>query len=137
MKKQFYLVRGIVRFKNKYLLLKKAKDQVTENIGKWECAGGKIEENEDPRETILREIKEETSLEGKIIKELPIRSKENKEYKSLCHVFLIEVNSEHVRISKEHESYKWVKPEDVKNYSLVLFADLLLEYFDNPERYLN
>jgi len=41
------IVKGIVTFNNKYLLLKKIKDEISsKNIGKWEVSGGRIEKNE-------------------------------------------------------------------------------------------
>ena len=35
-------------------------------INKWECPGGKIEENETPEEALKREIKEEMNVEIKV-----------------------------------------------------------------------
>ena len=40
----------------------------TYNREQWELPGGKIEENESPEETAIRELKEELSVDIKIIK---------------------------------------------------------------------
>lgn len=133
---KIYLTKGIVRFKDRYLLLKKAKDIVPENIGKWECPGGKIDRDEDPEKAVLREVEEETGLKCEIIKELPFLHKRDKKYESLCHVYLIQAPSDKVKLSPEHSEYKWVRPEEVKDMPLVLFAELLLEYFGHAEKYL-
>jgi len=110
---------------------------ISENSGKWECPGGKINKNESPEKAILREIKEETGLNCKIIKELPFLEMKNSKYESQCHVYFIEALSDKVILSPEHSEYIWIKSDEVKNLLLVLFADLLLEYFNHAERYLS
>src|SRR3989338_3084433 len=84
---QIYLTKGIVRFQDKYLFLRKSKDFIKENIGKWECPGGKINENEDAKKSISREFKEETGLNGKLIRELPLIQMTDEKYDSKCHVY--------------------------------------------------
>ena len=62
MVKKVYMARAIIRYKDKYLLLKKARDEViSENIGKWETPGGIIDKD-GPEKTILREVEEEIGL---------------------------------------------------------------------------
>lgn len=135
--KEIYLTKGLVRYNGKYLLLKKQKDMIEENIGKWEVPGGRIEKDENPKDTLLREILEETGLRCRIIKELPLLEMTSGEYHSRCHVFLAESDSEKVILSEEHSDFVWKLPEEVKDMPLVLFADLLLEYLDHAEKYLD
>ena len=130
-----YITKGLVRYKGKYLLLKKAKDILPENNGKWECSGGKIKEKEDPQEAILREIKAETGLECKIAKELPILHMRNEKVDSVCRVYVVDAPSDKIKLGGEHSDYKWLKPGEVKKMELVMFADLLLKYFNNAEEY--
>jgi len=153
--KKLKLVKAIIRYKpaafqrefvgrnpirgssERYLLLKKAADEYfPENIGKWECVGGIIKPKETSIETITRKMTEETGLEKKqfkIIRQLPtLKSDKNR-----CNVYLIDVASMNVRLSNEHIDYKWVKSEDVQKQDLVLYVDLLLEFFNNPKKYLN
>ncbi len=132
------LTKALVRFKGKYLLLKKAKDAYfPENIGKWECSGGIIEKDESAEETALKETEQETGLKCEIIKELPSLRMTDKDYDSHCRIFLLEAPSEKISLSKEHTEYMWIEPENVKNINLVRYASLLLEYFNNPDIYLN
>jgi 8-oxo-dGTP pyrophosphatase MutT (NUDIX family) len=37
-----------VRFQDKFVLLKRATDPIPENLGKWECPGGKLKPGESP-----------------------------------------------------------------------------------------
>ena len=126
----------------RYLLLQKAEDANPENIGKWECSGGLIDPGETSRQAIEKEVKEETSLkpdlEFRIVKQLPTITMKDKEYDSHCDVYLIDTASMDVKLDpKEHSDYRWVKAEDVKNQDLVLYAGLLLEFFNNPKKYLD
>ncbi len=139
MPQQINIAKALIRYKGKYLLLKKADDAYfPENIGKWECPGGVIEENETSEETILRKTQEETGLKCKILKELPTLKMTDKNYDSQCNVYLLEAQKEDVVLNpEEHSEFIWVEPQDVKTMDLVLYANLLLEYFNNPETYLN
>jgi 8-oxo-dGTP diphosphatase len=130
------VTKGIIRHNGKYLLLKKIKDIIPENSGKWECSGGRIDKSEDPESALLREVKSETGLNCKVLKELPLLSINGDEFESTCHVFLLEADTDKITLSEEHSEYIWVKPEDVKNMDLVMFADLLLEYFNHAEKYM-
>jgi 8-oxo-dGTP diphosphatase len=135
--RKIILTRALVRFGGKYLLLRKAKDDfLPENIGRWECPGGKIHEGKMPAQEVLREVEEETGLKCKIIKELPFVSMKTNEIDSNCFIFLLEAPSRKIKLSNEHSEFKWVRASDVKNFELVRFASLLLEYFNNEESYL-
>lgn len=130
------LVKAIVRNDDKYLLLKKAKDEFfPENIDKWECSGGLIKNGQTPKDRVIEKLKAETGLEYKTIKKLPTLRMTDREYDSKCDVYLIDVHSNRVNLSKEHSDYRWIKAEDVKNMNLVLYANLLLEFFNNPKKY--
>jgi 8-oxo-dGTP diphosphatase len=143
--KELRLVKAIVRYNHKgtpkYLLLKKAKDDFCKkNVGKWECVGGLVEEGETSEQAIIREVKQETGwkgLEFKVVKQLPTIRMTSKDYDSICNIFLIDSDFEKLKISEEHSDYQWVEAKHVEDFSLVLYANLLLEYFNNPDVYLN
>lgn len=125
----------------RYLLMQKAEDKFfSENAGKWECSGGLVKKTETSRQAITREVKEEIGLkkeEFMIIKQLPPLKKKDGKYDINCDVYLIDTSSLSVKLSPEHSDYIWKKAEEIKNMPLVLYADLLLEFFNNSERYFN
>ncbi|VVB79924.1 Nucleoside triphosphatase NudI [uncultured archaeon] len=135
MKKQFYIVKGLVECNGKYLVLKR-KFGLEFDAGKWECSGGKIRENEKPEQTFIRELFEETGLNTKKVREISVLEGETDLVKSKCHVFFTKVDSRKVKLGEDHIAYKWIKPENFKNLELATFADLLTEYFNNPKKYL-
>lgn len=99
---------------NEMLVLKRAKN-VKFSPGKYDLIGGHIEEKENLKDSILREIKEESGLDcvfGEIIDvvEFPEDSLQFKEEKRgircICYS-----DSKEVKLSHEHESYEWVPLE--------------------------
>ena len=120
MVKEINIAKALIRYNGKYLMLRKADDAYfQENIGKWECPGGEIEADESPEETILREVKEETGLDCKLIKELPSIQMTDENYTSHCKVYLLEAPGENIILNtKEHTNYQWTKPEKFKDPEL-------------------
>ena len=135
MKTKFLVARGLVMYKNKFLLLKKINDSDSASSGKWELPGGKIEKGEDHKEAMIRELKEETGLDDKSIKPLPWFIMNAGEVISEAHVYLFEVNTDKVEISNEHSDYAWLTPEELPNYELVFFGNLLYFYTNNLDRF--
>ena len=94
----------------RYLLLyRKAKLHYKES---WDFPKGKIEE-EDEKETIKREILEETGINDvRIIPSFKEKisyfyKKENKLISKEVVYYLVETKEEKVNISDEHDGYKW------------------------------
>jgi 8-oxo-dGTP diphosphatase len=133
-----HVVRGIVRYKNRYLLLKKIKDEAPYNTGRWEVPGGKYKQDEDSLETLKRELEEETGL--KMGKDVVLKKKlhscrgETDEVRSFAEVYLLDSKTQDIRLSDEHSEFAWKTYEEIKDMDLVLFADILLNYIEEIER---
>jgi len=123
-----YQTKILIRNNGKYLLLKKARDIHKDHINCWEVPGGKIKFGENPIEASLREIKEETGIDCKIVKELKFLNIEKDNIKTNTHVFLAETNKEDVKISDEHSDFIWVSYDEIDNLDNVIFKQLLKEY---------
>ena len=79
----------------------------------WEFPRGKSEKGEDIKETLKREVKEETGLDVKIIKFIDkykyIADKGKRistQYNFLCKM---EDPSQNIKLSFEHDDYRWIK----------------------------
>lgn len=105
---------GVIVFlmgeQNKFLLLerKETKDD-------WTFAKGHIEEGETPKETAIRELKEETGIKEIEILDLPLIHEEYEIFKNgekrfkMNDYFIGFVKQNKVKIEeKEIQSYKWV-----------------------------
>lgn len=98
---------GVIENEGKYLVLKRS--ERTSSSGKWCFPGGKIERNETPEETVLREIKEETDLETEIIRRAEVFETKAELGVWKVHPFLLKTDPKQVELNYEHSESKWVK----------------------------
>ncbi|EHK02135.1 oxidative damage repair protein, partial [Candidatus Haloredivivus sp. G17] len=88
-----------------YLLLKRS--QENSSSGEWTFPGGKIE-HESRKSAALRELKEETDLEGEIIDSgEPYIGKGELGYWKI-YPFHVRVESKSVELDHEHSEFKWL-----------------------------
>ena len=107
---------GIVLFrnttnKNKFLLLNYPQ-------GHWDFIKGKVEQNEIPHETALRETKEETGISNvefiddfKEYVEYDFRFKNENIHKKVI-FFLAKTDEEKISLSHEHNDFVWLEYSD-------------------------
>ena len=118
--KTYFIVTAVVKNKGKILILKKSpKDWTYPN--KWSFCSGYAKEFQSAEDNVLREIKEETGLNAKIIKNgrlLEIYDK-NKNKRWIVAPFLCEVKSRNVRLDHENADYRWISQKDIKKYPTV------------------
>lgn len=78
----------------------------------WDLPGGDMESGEDPVESILREIEEETKLSISNIKPFDVEAHEsdNEWWVTIAYEAIAE--NEDVTISWEHDEYRWVTKEE-------------------------
>ena len=100
-------IAAVLYYHKEYLLLKYG-------LGHWEFVKGHIEPGETEKETIMRELKEETGIADAMIIE---GFKENYDYfftsgKNKIHKFvtcyLIKSYTQDISLSYEHVGYKWL-----------------------------
>ena len=116
MKRKIVLT-GIIRCKEEYLIVQRSKNDDF-LAGSWEFPGGNIEDGELLIEGLKRELYEEI---GYTLDNIPkiihfydeIKNKNNEEVHYIELDFLIEVDSKdiNIKLSNEHDDYKWVKKD--------------------------
>jgi dATP pyrophosphohydrolase len=125
-----------------FLLLKRAEDQIYPGL--WQMITGKIRVNEKAYETALREIKEETGLVPVQLWVAPTVNsyyEPKEDYICLIPVFAARVNKDEIKISREHNEYKWVD----KTTAQKLLAwkgqreavQIIEDYFLNEQRFFH
>ena len=96
--------------KSEMLLLKNSK-------GTWGILGGHLDKGEQIRDTVHREAMEEANIKIDIIRQFGIRSLSDSN--SLVISFACRYVSGEIKLQEnEVTEYKWVKLEDLKNYTL-------------------
>ncbi len=117
--KSYATVIGIVKFGENILLLKRNPNRRS-SPDKWQTVSGFIGEAEPAEDAVLREVKEETSLDGKIVNVGKVFEVKDDWGRWIIMPFLISVDSDKVEIDKkEHSEFKWIKPKKVDKFDCV------------------
>lgn len=98
------------------ILLLKRSSQADFSPGIWEDITGRLHQFEHPEVGARREIKEECGLDVDIIKPLKIfhifRGEETADNELVGIIYWCQTDTSAVKLSSEHEEYKWLKPEE-------------------------
>jgi len=100
---------------------------------KWEFPGGKVELNEDPKKTIIRELKEElkTDISNNKIIHLCDSEHDYPDFHLLMHSYLIFVDNIEYTLT-EHINSKWCS---IKNLKDIDWADADKDVVKSIEEY--
>ena len=118
--KTHFIVTGVVKNKGRFLILKKAPNDYN-YPNKWSFCSGFVKEFESGEDTCLREIKEETGLDAKIVKTGKIIEviDEEKGKKWVIAVYLCEAGKDDVKLCHENVEFRWAIFDDIKDYEFV------------------
>lgn len=84
---------------------------------KWEFPGGKIEKNETAQECIIREVKEELSIEIKILSILDSVRYEYPEFTIKLIPFTCKIRFGEIKLT-QHSNYLWLAPKELLDLDL-------------------
>ena len=117
----YVAVTGVVKLSDddRILLLRRtAKRRTSPN--KWQTPSGFIKEGESAEEAVIREVKEETALEGIIIRCGNSFEVIDEWARWVIIPFLISVESDNVIIdTSEHSEFKWIVVEQITSFDCV------------------
>jgi len=119
MKRDYGLtMRGIIKNDKGEILVLKRHPKSRTDPDTWELPGGKMEEGEFFDDALVREIKEETNLDGKV-GDLAIAIQHDYPYKRTVQMimYLDDVEGE-FKISDEHTDGKYASIEEIKTLKL-------------------
>ncbi len=111
--KTLFTIHGIIlNDKNEVFLLQRA--QNVSYPGTWNCITGFIKERESAEDAVLRELKEETNLEGEIIKTSEPYFVDNEEIRWVITPSLLKINNlAGLKLDEaESQAFKWLPLSD-------------------------
>lgn len=113
-------VRGIIKNNDDEILLLKRHHKSRNDPEKWEFPGGKVDKGEYFEAALIREFKEETNLDINV-KELYdavenefISCKDGNIVKTVQIIMKVNIKSGELKLSHEHEDYRWLKIDEIK-----------------------
>lgn len=125
-------VQAIVE-KNDSLLLVKRAPHLSEG-GKWGLPGGFLDRDETLAEGILRELREETGWEGRVLSLLRINSRPDRPHEDRQNIavdFIIEALEKRGEADAESTDVQWIP------INQVLSLDLAFDHMDSVRSYLD
>lgn len=107
-------VKAVIVDNNRLLMIRRRKND-PHNADMWDLPGGRIEIAEDPRTGLVRETKEETNLDIKLILPLDVHHFTRQDGQVITLIFfLCEKLSDEIKLSFEHQEYKWMDLENME-----------------------
>ena len=97
----------------------------------YDLPGGHIDQKEDAKEALRRELQEEINCKVEDIEEFDISGETEigkDEHPVLF--YKVEISGE-IKLNKEHSSYKWVSEEELDDLFLGDFEEVIRKFFDN------
>lgn len=94
--------------------------------GGWEFPGGKMEIGENPRQALVREIKEELDIEIIIEELIEIVEYDYPQFHLKMHCFICSIKSGELTL-KEHEAAKWLTKDTLNSVEWLPADEGLIE----------
>ncbi len=104
----------VLNSKNNILVIRRSDTAKIRPLG-WDLPGGSLEFGEDPKKVIKREIEEETGINTGQIELLDITSFLEEDKYTLMIGYTAYADKTDVKLSFEHDLYKWSTKDDFLN----------------------
>lgn len=116
MNKYRIIVKGIVQYNDKYLIVERWYDDRIMNPYQWEFIDGEIEFSESPDKAVIRIVNEQTNLNVDISKILYTWSFMVGDTCNIGISYLCLSSMDEIYLSEELHSYKWIEKEEFEDY---------------------
>ena len=118
-----------VKLQDSLLLLRRAKKET--DAGMWEFPTGTFEKSDQTiYDTAVRELREETGLEAKRLHYLGDMQRRDGERLYYGYAYLAEEVAGKLKLSEEHDDYRWVSRDELADYMLDRNTELLLRLYE-------
>jgi len=117
----------IVNSDNKILLLQRS--DKTSSPHSWDFGGGGVDKSENPVDSAIREAKEETGLNIHDLRPLTTYLDTESKDEAVIIGFTAHTNSSDVKLSWEHEAFRWLTREELNEMQLPDLHDSIRKAF--------
>jgi len=122
--KLFFAPKAFIVKNNKVLVVRESSSHPTNTrAGEYSLIGGRINDDEPWQQGFIREVQEEIGSAIKIGKPLFVSESFNKVNGEHWHIvrcfFLCEIKEDNIKLSAEHDDFKWINPIDFNKENVV------------------
>ncbi len=110
------MVKGIVNYENKFLIVQKWYDDRITDPYQWEFIDGKLEFGEEPDKAVIRVITQDAGMVPYLDKILYAWSYMTGETQNIGVAYLCTTMFDEVILSEEYTDYKWVEASELRDY---------------------
>lgn len=120
------MVKGIVQYNDRYLLVEKWYDDRISDPYQWEFIDGRLEYGEDPEKGVLRLVEENAGIQVEVSRPLYTWSYMVGETWNIGIAYHCVASDEEVILSEELNNHKWVTRDEFDQYIMNknMLADL-------------
>lgn len=116
--------KAFIKYQDKILILRESqKYQDGTNKGKFDIVGGRITPGENFKDSLLREVKEETGLDVEVGRPFFVNEArptiKGEQWQIVRIFFQCSAKSNKVILSEDHDSYLWIKPEEYNQHNII------------------
>lgn len=110
------MVKGIVQYNDRYLLVEKWYDDRIADPYQWEFIDGRLEYGEDPEKGVLRIVEEQTGIQAEVSKPLYTWSYMVGETWNIGIAYHCIATEDEVILSEDLNNHKWVPRDEFERY---------------------
>ena len=115
-KESINVVAAVIKKNNLFLIANRSFEVNSQGI--WEFPGGKVEENESFTSALIREIKEELSLNIKVSNKIATIDLNKIDKNIIVHYYFAIIMSGQISLNV-HSEFKWVPYAQLKNFTYI------------------
>lgn len=102
---------------DKYLLMRRSM-HAKNRPNQWDLPGGKVEQDEDPNEAVLRELEEEAGIKASKPRILMVHSQVKEEVHVVTLLYVGNTEATEVELSDEHTEYMWLSAQEINDLEI-------------------
>ncbi len=132
--RQQIAMKALIVYRDKVLIIREAATYGDgTQRGRYHLPGGRVEPGEAPKAALIREVLEETGLKIEVQKPLYVGEWKpvikGVKHQIIAVFFVCLTNTDKVKLSTEHDDYKWIDPAKRHDFDIMDPEDKVIDQF--------